>query len=160
MKAYPRDIDISSRESKNHADEPGYLMWHVTNLWQRKLRARMKTVNLTHVQFALLSGIHWLSIEDVPVTQVRLAEYTSMDTMMTSDVLHTLEAKGYVERFNNPTDKRSKVLKLSPQGSEILVKATQIALETNDSFFKLPKERTDVLLEILRQIIENNEKSS
>ncbi len=38
-------------------ESPGFLLWQVSNLWQKLQRKALSQLNLTHVQFALLSGI-------------------------------------------------------------------------------------------------------
>lgn len=42
-------------------DSPGFLLWQVSNLWQRKMKAELSDLGLTHVQFVLLAGIVWLN---------------------------------------------------------------------------------------------------
>src|SRR3546814_15453085 len=38
-------------------NSPGFLLWQVTNQWQRRLRATLEPLGLTHVQFVLLAGL-------------------------------------------------------------------------------------------------------
>ena len=41
-------------------ESTGFLMWKVTNLWQREIKKALKKFELTHSQFVLLSSIYWL----------------------------------------------------------------------------------------------------
>lgn len=42
-------------------ENSGYLLWQVSNLWQRKMKEALAAHSLTHVQFALLAATHWLT---------------------------------------------------------------------------------------------------
>jgi MarR family transcriptional regulator, organic hydroperoxide resistance regulator len=79
-------------------DNPGFLLWRVTNAWQRQIRAALEPLDLTHVQFVLLASLAWLSNQETSIPQVLLAGHANTDVMMTSQVVRTLEAKGYLAR--------------------------------------------------------------
>ena len=55
---------------KSPNDSPGYLLAHLTMLWQRKQKKILDPLDLTHTQFVLLAALGWLSREDNVVTQV------------------------------------------------------------------------------------------
>ena len=42
-------------------DSSGFLLWQVTALWQRRVAEALRPHELTQVQYALLSSLHWLS---------------------------------------------------------------------------------------------------
>jgi hypothetical protein len=72
---------------------PGFLLWQVTNIWQRGIRKILDPYNITHTQFVLLASIHWLTIHKMEVTQRVVSNHTKVDPMTTSTVLRTLEKK-------------------------------------------------------------------
>jgi aromatic ring-opening dioxygenase catalytic subunit (LigB family) len=45
---------------KESEDSPGFLLWQLTALWQRKLNTLLKDLDLTHAQFVVLMSAHWL----------------------------------------------------------------------------------------------------
>ncbi len=120
------------------AESPGFLLWQVSNLWQRRQRAVLKQVNLTHVQFVLLAGLAWLSRvgpERSEVTQVQLAEHAQVDVMMTSQVLRALVQKGLIERTPHPRDTRANLLQVTPEGLNIVRRAMRLVERTDHAFF-------------------------
>lgn len=116
-------------------ESPGFLLWQVTNLWQRKIRTGLEAVDLTHVQFVLLASAFWLNIGKEPVTQTRIAEHAKTDMMMTSKVLRTLEDKGLILRTQSTRDSRAKSIQITEEGKKLLARAVKIVEKTDIEFF-------------------------
>ncbi len=120
-------------EVVDEKDSTGLMLWRVTNAWQAAQRRALKPYALTHVQFVLLASLTWIE-GDAPVTQQALATHAGTDPMMTSQVLRALEAAGLVERLPHPTDRRARVLAVTPAGRELANRAV-VAVETCDHDF-------------------------
>ena len=116
-------------------DSPGFLLWQVTALWQRAIREALKPFDLTHSQFVLIASIHWLTLLKHEVTQVVLAEHSKIDVMTTSQVLRTLESKGFVERTGHATDTRAKLVSLTDRGKKLVKPAVQAVEKCDRDFF-------------------------
>lgn len=116
-------------------NSPGFLLWQAANQWQRQLRAALDPLGVTHVQFVLLAGLAWLEHRGEAPTQVRLAGFCRTDAMMTSQVVRAIERSGLVERRRHPTDSRARLLRLTPQGVEVLNQAMPAALAADAVFF-------------------------
>lgn len=116
-------------------DSTGFLLWQVTNLWQREIKKALEKYDLTHSQFVLLASVHWLSAEAEPVTQILLSQHTNIDPMTTSTVLRTMVSKGLVERQEHSSDTRAKTIHLTKQGREIVKKAIKTVEEFDKIFF-------------------------
>ena len=114
----------------------GFLLWQITNQWQRKMNAALKEFDLTHVQFALLAGIAWLERFEKPITQVRLAKYAGTNIMMTSKVIRTLEKKGFILRDECETDTRAKCVSLTAKGIQRIEKTLPLVKAVDEKFFK------------------------
>jgi MarR family transcriptional regulator, organic hydroperoxide resistance regulator len=114
-------------------ESTGFLLWQVTNLWQREIKKALEKYELTHAQFVLLASIHWLTLDKQNVTQILLANHTKIDPMTTSTVLRTLQKKGLIERQEHATDTRAKTVGLTETG----LKATKQAIKTVEQFDKL-----------------------
>ena len=112
---------------------PGFVLWRISNLWQRSQREALDPLDLTPAQLALLESVLELK-GDAPVTQKRLADHAKTDPMMTSQVVRTLETKGLVRRLKHPGDKRAVSLELSPKGWKTLEKAL-VAMSAVDARF-------------------------
>lgn len=110
-------------------ESSGFLLWQVTNLWQRELRKALEKYNITHSQFVLLASILWLSLKKENVTQILLSTHTKIDPMTTSTVLRTLQKKGLLRRQEHLTDTRAKTVELTENGiktAKLAVKAVEI----------------------------------
>ncbi|WP_294213892.1 MarR family transcriptional regulator [uncultured Chryseobacterium sp.] len=121
--------------SFEHAeDSSGFLLWQVTNLWQRKIKKALEIYDLTHSQYVLMASIHWLELHEKEVTQIVLSSHTKIDPMTTSTVLRTLEKKQYIMRKEHVTDTRAKNIQLTKKGSDI-VKQAVVTVENFDRDF-------------------------
>ncbi len=116
-------------------DSPGFLLWQVSSMWQRRINAGLKPFGLTHAQFVLLASLTWLASEDKPLTQVDLASHAKMDVMMTSNVLRTLEEKGLIIRKPHPTDTRAKSLAMTSKGLKLAGEVVQVVERIDKEFF-------------------------
>jgi MarR family transcriptional regulator, organic hydroperoxide resistance regulator len=122
-------------------DSTGFLLWQVTNLWQREIRKALEAYDLTHSQFVLLASILWLSSKKkVNITQVLLSEHTKIDPMTTSTVLRKLQRKGLIQRKENETDTRAKTVDLTSEGSKVAAMAVKTVEKFDAEFFSTLKE--------------------
>lgn len=119
----------------NAEDSSGFLLWQVTNLWQRQIRKALEPLNLTHSQFVLLASTHWLALQKQEVTQVLLSQHTKIDPMTTSTVLRTLQAKGLLLRREHSTDTRAKTIELTKEGKSLARKAVKVVEAFDNDFF-------------------------
>lgn len=132
---------------------PGFLLWHMTNAWQRSVRAALAPHELTHVQFVLLATL--VSLADAQVTQRQLADAAATDVMMTSQVIRGLESRGLVTRSPHPEDGRAVLVASTAEGRAV-VNAANNAVEEADGRFFEPLDANDLdnfvaLLHTLRE---------
>ncbi|MCE9501114.1 MAG: MarR family transcriptional regulator [Leptospira sp.] len=118
-------------------DSSGFLLWQVTNLWQREIKKALEKYELTHSQFVLLASIHWLSLYDQEVTQILLSSHTKIDPMTTSTVLRTLQVKGLLKRREHPTDTRAKTVELTDSGKILVRQAVKTVEKFDFDFFRI-----------------------
>ena len=116
-------------------DSSGFLLWQVTNLWQREIKKTLEPFDLTHSQFVLLASTHWLTLHNEDVTQIVLSAHTKIDPMTTSTVLRTLQKKAFIQRREHKTDTRAKTVGLTPKGIEVIKKAVVAVENFNRTFF-------------------------
>ncbi|AZB25801.1 MarR family winged helix-turn-helix transcriptional regulator [Chryseobacterium bernardetii] len=115
-------------------DSSGFLLWQVTNLWQREIKKALSPFDLTHSQFVILANTHWLSLQKTEVTQIILSQHTKIDPMTTSQVLRALQKKEFISRKEHVTDTRAKTIEITAAGKKIIKKAV-IAVENFDREF-------------------------
>lgn len=129
MKSRDNTFSVAKAE-----DSSGFLLWQVTNLWQREIKKALEPFDLTHSQFVLLASAHWLTLHKQEVTQVVLSAHTKIDPMTTSTVLRTLQTKELLKRAEHATDTRAKTVTLTDKGKQIIKKAV-VAVEKFDNEF-------------------------
>ena len=115
---------------------PGFLLWKLSNAWQRAQRAALAPFALTHSQFVLLATATWFGSQEV-LTQARLADVAGMDVMTASAVLRALEAKGLAERTPHPDDARALAVSVTAAGRK-KARAAIVAVEAVDERFFAP----------------------
>jgi MarR family transcriptional regulator, organic hydroperoxide resistance regulator len=125
-------------------DSSGFLLWQVTNLWQREIKKALEKYDLTHSQFVLMASIHWLTLNKEDVTQILLSSHTKIDPMTTSTVLRTLQGKELLQRQEHATDTRAKTVELTDNGKKIIKQAVKTVEAFDADFFavlgeKIPK---------------------
>ncbi|WP_221469258.1 MarR family winged helix-turn-helix transcriptional regulator [Cohnella nanjingensis] len=143
-------------EFKEANDSPGFLLWQVTNVWQKEIRHALEPLDLTHPQFVLLFSCQWLNDKagHAGVTQIQLAQHAQVDVNVTSQVLRTLERKGYVVRGAHPTDTRAKAIMPTPAGDALASRAVQAVEAADRAFFaSLPEEDRGQLIRTMLQLI-------
>ena len=116
-------------------ESSGFLLWQVTNLWQREMRKALKRYDLTHTQFVLLASTLWLSKQNEAVTQTLLSSHTKIDRMTTSTVLRALQKRGLIERQDHLTDTRAKAIRLTPSGRKTAKLAVTVVEKFDSDFF-------------------------
>jgi DNA-binding MarR family transcriptional regulator len=136
-------------------DSSGFLLWQVTNLWQREIKKALEQYELTHSQFVLLASIFWLTLNKQQVTQIILSAHTKIDPMTTSTVLRTLQKKGFIKRQEHLTDSRAKTVALTESGKKVIKLAVVTVEKFDATFFSLlgneTKDLNKNLLTLLKQ---------
>jgi DNA-binding MarR family transcriptional regulator len=135
-------------------ESSGFLLWQVTNLWQREIKKALEEHNITHSQFVLMASIHWLTLHKQEVTQIILSTHTKIDPMTTSTVLRTLLQKSFITRQEHATDTRAKVVVLTDLGKEIIKKAIVTVEDFDRKFFSVMGVNTKDLNQNLIALLE------
>jgi DNA-binding MarR family transcriptional regulator len=141
-------------EFKGPKESPGFLLWQVTNVWQRHIRNELLLLDLTHVQFVLLAACQWFNqhAEIEGMTQIQLSQQAKIDVNVTSKVLRTLEKRNLVLRTPHHTDTRANVITLTPLGKTLISQAIIIVEQADRLFFtKIDGEQTK-LIQLLGQL--------
>lgn len=132
---------MKSTDNTFSVDKPeessGFLLWQVTNLWQRQIKKALEQYGITHSQFVLMASIHWLTLHEQEVTQIVLSAHTKIDPMTTSTVLRTLQQKNFIKRQEHATDTRAKLVALTEEGKVIIKKAVVTVEKFDKEFFSI-----------------------
>ena len=130
MKSKGRTFSVDRAE-----DSTGFLLWQVTNLWQREIRKALKPYEVTHSQFVLLASIQWFALQHAEITQILLSNHTQIDPMTTSTVLRALESKQLISRQEHSTDTRAKTVALTEKGAAVAKRAIRTVEKFDHDFF-------------------------
>jgi len=141
---------------KSPDESPGFLLWQITMLWQRKVKRELDKIDITHTQFVLLATVAWLSNKKEVVTQIDIANHSKTDRMMVSKVLRTLQKKGYLTRKEHNTDTRAKVIKLTHDGTSLLQKAIKIVENVDLDFFSKLEDSYKTFNTIAQKLLTEN----
>ncbi|WP_020662389.1 MarR family winged helix-turn-helix transcriptional regulator [Amycolatopsis benzoatilytica] len=133
-------------------DSPGFLLWHVTLAWQRRVRETLEPLGLTHVQFVLLACCWWLEEQGSPPRQQELAAQAGTDVKMTSQVIARLESKELVTRAVDAGDTRAKLVRLTAEGRRLVTQAVQAVEQVDESMFGTD---ASALAQTLRDILKD-----
>ena len=132
-------------------DSLGFLLWHVTLRWQRKIAAALAPLDLTHVQFVLLAASWWLNSRGEEPNQLSVARQAGTDVKMTSEVLRKLEAKGLLVRTVDAADTRARRIQVTERGGDLAVAAVAAVEGVDAAFFQATPDPA-ALLAMLRPL--------
>ena len=142
------------------SESTGFLIWQVTNLWQRRMKISLDPLGLTHVQFLLLNALATINkTADKPITQMMVANHANCDKMMASKVLRTLEERKLIMRKPHHLDTRSRSWLLTTRGMELIEKATPVFTATEEAFFDSLKSKQKSVDKRLKKVIKINRKA-
>ena len=118
-------------------------------LASRFLSQKVSELNVTPVQALVLGFLH----QEDQITSSELGGKTGLDSATLTGILDRLEAAGFIERKNNPGDRRSIHIHLTPGGHELSRKAIQVIVEANVDFLHgLTKEEKRHLFDIIKKL--------
>jgi DNA-binding MarR family transcriptional regulator len=132
----PKGRPILSSRFGSAWDSPGFLLWHASLRWQRKMAAALRPTCLTHVQFVLLASTWWLVTHGGKPSQRELADHAGTDVMMTSQVVRALQAKGLITRQPDEHDPRALRLSLTGRGEKVAQRALAAVESADDAYFR------------------------
>lgn len=125
--------NISAFAEPRHS--PGFVLWREFMRWQRELNARLKPLELTQPQFAILAVCGWLTRDGQEVTQQDVVDFLGMDRMHISQIATRLEGDGLIERKTATTDSRAKAIVVTTKGQERLSRAVPLVEAFDQAFF-------------------------
>jgi DNA-binding MarR family transcriptional regulator len=133
-------------------DSPGFMLWHATLGWQRRVAAVLAELDLTYAQFGLLATTWWLGrTSEEPPSQRRVAAHAGIGEVMTSQVLKLLERKELVTRERSERDVRMRCLRLTPAGLALTERAV-VAVDAAERDFFAPVADPKALVAALREL--------
>lgn len=130
---------------------PGHLIRRLQQISVARFTEECAEFSLTSVQFAALTAIR----ENPGIDATRLSGIIAFDRSTIGDVLERLEGKGWLRRSPSATDKRAKLLKLSPAGVRVLEEVLPAVLRVQERILA-PLTQADRarFVELLKQLVD------
>ena len=95
------------------------LIWQTSNLWQSKVRHKLKESQITLNEYLILETIYLLQQENINITQQDISKNASIDRSVVSLRVSNLEEKRLISK-QQPQDKRSDSLILTAAGNDLI----------------------------------------
>lgn len=116
------------------------LIWQTSNLWQSKVRHKLKEIEITLNEYLILETIYLLQQENINITQQDICKNASIDRSVVSLRVSKLEEKKLISK-QQPQDKRSDSLILTATGYDLINNIIDNIVDLeNELFNKLGSE--------------------
>jgi MarR family transcriptional regulator for hemolysin len=130
----------------------GFLLKDVSRLYVERFEQRAGALGLTLPQCKVLVYL----ADHEGISQVQLAELTDLEPMTLVRTLDCLESHGWLERRNDPADRRARRLYLKPQGRPLVDDIWHLVdLTRREAFAGIPRKHADLMIELLEKIQSN-----
>lgn len=127
----------------------GYLLMDTSKKLKYELNQTLLEEGITVQQWAVIQQIDLREA----VTASDLAQYLDMDKPTASGIIQRLEKKNLLSRKNNPSDKRSSLLFLTPLGKKRLEKWKRLSDRVVDIRLEvLSEEEKKILNQLLTKL--------
>lgn len=133
---------------------PGHLIRRAHQISVAVFNAHLASADVTPVQFAILNAL----LDSPGIDQTALAKRVAFDPATSGSVIGRLESKGWVARRADETDRRRKLLVLTPAGLEALA-AMQVDVTRvqTDILSPLSTQEQAQLMHLLREFVAGHE---
>ena len=131
----------------------GFVLKDVTRLFIKRYEERAAvSLSLTLAQCKALITL----FKNEGISQKRLCELADIEPMTLVRILDRMEAEGYIERRDDPADRRARTLYVTKKASPILDHIWEVSAQTRQEMFAgLTTEERNTLLTLLERVHEN-----
>ena len=134
-------------------DLPGF---HIRRLQQIAVAVFLEETQehgLTPVQYAAMAAVQ----RQPELDQRTLARTIGFDTSTIGSVIDRLEARGLMRRNASPTDRRVRLLTLTPDGDTLLAEVQPGMLRAQARMLDpLPPEQRETFMQMLKVLVDGN----
>ncbi|GAA5038263.1 DNA-binding MarR family transcriptional regulator [Thermocatellispora tengchongensis] len=126
-----------------------FLLDHTSHVLRTQMAAALAEIGLTPRMHCVL--VHALEEER---TQIQLAELGDMDKTTMVVTVDALEKAGYAERRPSSTDRRARIIAVTPAGAEIAKRSQEIVDGVHRAALNaLPGDEREVLVRALNRLV-------
>jgi MarR family transcriptional regulator, transcriptional regulator for hemolysin len=130
----------------------GFLLKETSRLYVQRFEQRAGALGLTLSQCKALIYL----ADQEGISQVQLAELTELEPMTLVRVLDRMESDGWLERRNDPADRRARRLYLKPKGKPLVDEIWHLVVLTcREAFAGIPRKHANLMIESLEKVRSN-----
>ena len=135
----------------------GLLFIRAYHKWHGLIKNELKTIDLTHPQFVVLTTLAALLRQQEWVSQTDIARFSDMDVMTVSQIIRLLVKKGLIMREVHPKDSRANIILLTDTGLQKVNQALPLVEGIDHAFFGKLEDKTEVFNQLLMKLEAEND---
>lgn len=130
-----------------------FFILHKT-LYEQGNKLLKEEFSLNQSELDVLSALYYMTDGTFTMSPTHLYDVMLFSSGGMTKVLKKLESKSYIKRINNPQDKRSKLVVLTPKGKEATQNALKGVVNLEDKYFsKLDEKEQKLFRELLLKVL-------
>ena len=127
----------------------GLLFIRTYHKWHGLIKNKLRTIDLTHPQFVVLTTLAALLRQQEWVSQTDIARFSDMDVMTVSQIIRLLVKKGLIMREVHPKDSRANIILLTDTGLQKVNQALPLVEGIDQAFFGKLEDKTEIFNQLL-----------
>jgi DNA-binding MarR family transcriptional regulator len=128
---------------------PGYLIRRAHQTSMAIFAEELASYEVTALQFAILQAL----VEEPGADQITVAQRVALDAATSGSVIMRLEERGWLRREASSTDKRRKLLWLTPEGEKQALDMKKPARKVQQRLLEtLDEEEKQQMLRLLKKV--------
>ena len=135
----------------------GLLFIRTYHKWHGLIKNKLRTIDLTHPQFVVLTTLAALLRQQEWVSQTDIARFSDMDVMTVSQIIRLLVKKGLIMREVHPKDSRANIILLTDTGLQKVNQALPLVESIDQAFFGKLGNKTEILNQLLMELEAEND---
>lgn len=135
----------------------GLLFIRAYHKWHGQIKSQLKTIDLTHPQFVVLTTLAALLRQQEWVSQTDIARFSDMDVMTVSQIIRLLVKKELIMREVHPKDSRANIILLTDTGLQKVNQALPLVESIDQAFFGKLGNKTEILNQLLMKLEAEND---
>ena len=135
----------------------GLLFIRTYHKWHGLIKNKLRTIDLTHPQFVVLTTLAALLRQQEWVSQTHIAQFSDMDVMTVSQIIRLLVKKELIMREAHPKDSRANIILLTDTGLQKVNQALPLVEGIDQAFFGKLENNTETLNQLLIKLEAEND---
>ena len=140
-----------------YKNSTGLLFIRAYHKWHGLIKNKLRTIDLTHPQFVVLTTLAAILRQQDWVSQTDIARFSDMDVMTVSQIIRLLVKKGLIMREVHPKDSRANIILLTDTGLQKVNQALPLVEGIDQAFFGKLENNTETLNQLLIELEAEND---